>query len=98
MSQRKEGRKQGIYLLLLSMSSSSLARKVWQAVSCRVLSRMGVSQQTHWLGAVTTSVRSFGDAAALTKEEVQERVIQVVKNMDKVDEGKVRHTHTHTHK
>ena len=79
------------------MSSSSLARKVWQAVSCRVLSRMGVSQQTHWLGAVTTSVRSFGDAAALTKEEVQERVIQVVKNMDKVDEGKVRHTHTHTH-
>jgi len=50
---------------------------------------MGVSQQTHWLGAVTTSVRSFGDAAALTKEEVQERVIQVVKNMDKVDEGKV---------
>ena len=48
---------------------------------------MGVSQQTQWLAPL--SVRGFADAA-LTKEQVQERVIQVVKNMDKVDEGKVR--------
>jgi NADH dehydrogenase (ubiquinone) 1 alpha/beta subcomplex 1 len=66
--------------------NSGLARKVWQAVSCRVVTRMGVSQQTKWLAPL--SIRGFADAA-LTKEQVQERVIQVVKNMDKVDEGKV---------
>ena len=67
-------------------------------VSGAVLKRMSVSVSNHHLSvpaaaaAASASVvgkRFFGDAAGLSKEEVTERVIQVVRNMDKVEDGKV---------
>eukprot|EP00958_Prasinococcus_capsulatus_P003308 scaffold304_cov409-Prasinococcus_capsulatus_cf.AAC.17 len=39
--------------------------------------------------SVVAAVRMFGDAAYLSKEEVTERVLQVVKNFQKVDPAKV---------
>merc|ERR1719160_1096991 len=74
-------------------------------VSGAVLKRMSVSVSNHHLSCLSLSVpaaaaaasasvsvvgkRFFGDAAGLSKEEVTERVIQVVRNMDKVEDGKV---------
>ena len=69
-------------------------------VSGAVLKRMSISVSNHHhhlapacLGlsvpAAAGLSRFFGDAAGLSKEEVTERVIQVVRNMDKVEDGKV---------
>ena len=69
-------------------------------VSGAVLKRMSVSVSNHHLSvpaaaaaasasASVVGKRFFGDAAGLSKEEVTERVIQVVRNMDKVEDGKV---------
>merc|ERR1712224_998884 len=69
-------------------------------VSGAVLKRMSVSISNHHLSvpaaaaaasasASVVGKRFFGDAAGLSKEEVTERVIQVVRNMDKVEDGKV---------
>merc|ERR1712176_1712153 len=78
-----------------------MTRSLFAAVAQRVVSRMGVSVSTttnvNAIPSLATlglkvqgiCVRGFGDAAGLSKEEVTERVLSVVKNMDKVDEGKV---------
>mmetsp|Transcript_13670 Transcript_13670/g.31215 ORF Transcript_13670/g.31215 Transcript_13670/m.31215 type:complete len:157 (-) Transcript_13670:367-837(-) len=75
----RQGRKGSMALMLKGLASG---------VAQAVRGRMGVAAPAS-LAAFGMPSRAFGDAAGLSKDEVTARVLEVVKNMDKVEPGKV---------